>query len=36
MIEKGRIQFSKFNWNQIAQETINCYKKVIGLGDGKR
>lgn len=30
MILKGRNQLSKFNWDNIANETINCYKKVVG------
>lgn len=35
MIEKGRIQLQKFNWNDIAAQTIECYKKVLEAGKDK-
>lgn len=33
MIENGQIQFSKFRWDKITEETIECYKKVLGRGE---
>ena len=29
MIEKGREQLKKFDWDEIAQQTIDCYKEVL-------
>ena len=29
MIEKGRKQLKKFNWDKIAQQTLDCYKEVL-------
>lgn len=30
MKARGQIQFSKFNWDSIVQETVSCYKNVLG------
>lgn len=35
MIEKGQVQLAKFSWDKIAEDTVNCYKKVLGKGDNQ-
>ncbi len=31
MSERGKLQLAKFSWDAIAEQTIACYKKVLGL-----
>ena len=31
LIEKGKVQFSKFNWHNVAIETLNIFENIFGL-----
>jgi glycosyltransferase involved in cell wall biosynthesis len=30
LIEKGKVQYSKFNWHNVAIETLNIFEKIFG------